>query len=140
MRLPKLPEGVCRHDTLPKNWAFESRGAVFQGGIFPDCDQLVQGKFLGNAWTKEETVPTEEPNHDSPEGKEMVARHDQEFKEAFDDVIIGGEKSIDELVAMTLRHAEEKQSLPKRPGHYIRLGGLDFSRFEEERWVVRRIP
>ena len=37
----------CEHG-VPADWAFESYGAIFQGGICPTCGKLNQGKFLGN--------------------------------------------------------------------------------------------
>lgn len=41
---------------VPRKMAFESQGAVFQGGICSGCDVLKQGKFLGNVWTEEKEV------------------------------------------------------------------------------------
>lgn len=38
---------------LPDKSAFESIGALFEGGICTRCGGLSQGKFLGNVWTSE---------------------------------------------------------------------------------------
>ena len=41
---------------IPEKSIFESMGAVFKGGVCPDCGKLKQ-KFLFNAWDEEEETP-----------------------------------------------------------------------------------
>jgi len=42
---------IGRHN-VPENLALEYCGAVFVGGICPDCGDIKQGKFLQNVWTE----------------------------------------------------------------------------------------
>ncbi len=43
---------------VPKNSIFEGYGAIFLGGLCRRCGHLAQGRFLYNAWGREEKKET----------------------------------------------------------------------------------
>ena len=115
---------------LPENSAFEHYGAVFQGGICPVCGLLVQGIFLGNAWSEEEEKKITVPDFDSAEGKAALS-------ECLDGILRGGERDAMIVFEKFRRKSEE---LPKKTEVIIAINGLDFSKFEKDGWVIARLP
>lgn len=46
-------ECTVNHHYIPENQVFMANGAYFQGGYCGSCNQLVQGRFLGNHWDRD---------------------------------------------------------------------------------------
>lgn len=115
---------------LPANSAVESYGAVFEGGVCSICGELVQGKFLGNAWSGEEEKTVMVPDLDSVEGKAAIS-------ECFNKMLRGGKSNAMAALKDLNRKSEE---LPKKSGSITIMNGLDFSKFERDGWVITRLP
>lgn len=112
---------------IPDNLAFESGGAVFQGGICMDCGSLIKGRFLGNSWTKESKKTILVPDFNSPEGKQLSNRCTAAVIKA----------SPEDIPSIMQRFHEDCESLPQKKEEIELLEGCDFSKFEKAGWTVR---
>lgn len=125
-----MTDCVKEKHPIPKNWAFESGGAVFQGGICPDCGKLVQGKFLGNVWTKESETTIMVPDLNCPEGKELAEKCTL-------DIIKAGNNG--DTLKILERFHEECERLPLKKEKIGLLEGYDLPKFQKKGWIIKPI-